>query len=404
MRKRSTKVKLQIAIAAAAMLIVALPAVTVAAAPAPSSQPTSMQSASALLVDKVAPPRRQSSAYTSWKRSLPFWPRKGWLLGELTLFIAVGVVLAQVLEVAGVVKYLAVIAWPLVKLGKLEKEAAPAFLMAFQSGAVANSMLVSSRSDGSIDGRQLYTSVLVVSCLSLFAHLPTYVVPIGSVLGVQATVALFAVRFVAIFLEILVVLAVSRFVILPSLRHRAASASDASLAVTAEQLAAAQASRIKAEARLERAGGFWPTVWKRSRRTLLRLVICLIPTYAILATLEYNGFFRWLTGAAPGLFKLSFLPAESAAIIPAQAMSLYNGAIVAASFLDSGEITVQQAVLTILVGSMVTAPVRTLKHALPTYLAVLGPRAGLIMAIGAQVLRMAFLAGCTVVMLMIWNG
>ncbi len=364
-----------------------------------------MQSASAPSVDKPDPPRRQSSAYTSWKRSLPFWARKGWLLAELTLFIAVGVVLAQVLEVAGVVKYLAVIAWPLVKLGKLEKETAPAFLMAFQSGAVANSMLVSSRSDGSIDGRQLYTSVLVVSCLSLFAHLPTYVVPIGSVLGVQATAALFAVRFVAIFLEILVVLAVSRFVIMPRLqRRRAAGTSDASPAVTAEQLAAAQASRIKAEARLERAGGFWPTVWKRSRRTLVRLVLCLIPTYAILATLEYNGFFRWLTEAAPGLFKLSFLPAESTAIIPAQAMSLYSGAIAAASFLDSGEITVQQAVLTILVGSMVTAPVRTLKHALPTYLAVLGPRAGLIMAIGAQVLRMTFLAGCTAVMWMIWNG
>ena len=323
------------------------------------------------------------------------------MLAELSLFIALGVVLAQVLEVSGIVGYLAIIAWPVTKLGKLEKEAAPAFLMAFQSGAIANSMLVSSRSDGSIDGRQLYTSVFVVSCLSLFAHLPTYVLPIGSVLGVEATVAIFGVRLVAIVLEIVLVLSVSRLFVKPWLMRREQAGTSA---VTPEQLAAANEARRKAEARIQRRAGFWRTVWKRSRRTLKRLVLYLVPTYVAMATLEYTGFFRWLTKAAPGLFRFSFLPAESAAVIPAQAMSLYNGAATAANFVDSGSMTVQQAVLTILIGSIVTAPVRTLKHALPTYLAVLGPRAGLVMAVSAQVLRVVFLAACTAGLWMLWNG
>jgi hypothetical protein len=345
--------------------------------------------------------RPSSSAWKKWKRRLPFWPRKGMLILELSVFIALGVVLAQVLEVSGIVRYLAVIAWPLTALGKLKKEVSPAFLMAFQSGAIANSMLVSSLSDGSINRRELYTSVLVVSCLSLFAHLPTYVLPIGMVLGMQATMALFGVRFVAIILEIILVLTLSRVVIRPWLMRRAGTTPAD---VTPEQLEAARESRRKAEKRLRQQGSFWRTVWKRSHRTLRRLLLNLIPTYTAMAFLEYGGFFRWLANEVPGLFQFSFLPPESAAIIPAQAMSLYNGATVAASCVDSGAITVEQAVLTILIGSMVTAPIRTLKHALPTYLAVLGPRAGLIMAITAQVLRIFFMAVCTVALWIFWNG
>jgi len=33
--------------------------------------------------------QRSSSAYTDWKRHLPFWPRKGMLLLELSIFISI---------------------------------------------------------------------------------------------------------------------------------------------------------------------------------------------------------------------------------------------------------------------------------------------------------------------------
>ncbi len=81
--------------------------------------------------------------------------------------------------------------------------------MAFQSGAVANSMLVGQRDAGTLNDRELYTSVYVVSALSLFAHLPTFVVPIGVAFGWEATVALFAVRFLAIGLQIVLTLVIS---------------------------------------------------------------------------------------------------------------------------------------------------------------------------------------------------
>ncbi len=344
--------------------------------------------------------KRKSSAYTSWKRRLPFWPRKACLLAELSVFITLGVLLAQILEVSGAVKYFAVLTWPVIKLGRVGDVASPALLMAVQSGAVANGMLVSSRDRGQLNNRQLYTAVLIVSCLSLCAHLPTYVIPIGSVLGAEATLALFAVRFGAILMEIMVILLVSNLVVRRWTDHRIAETnvrdSDGGGADT-------QRAQDHSRRRERKKRGFWPTVWFGSWRTMRRLLIYLIPTYAVMAVIEYFGAFKVLAETVPGLCSFSFLPPQTTIIIPAQAMSLYNGAAAAAAYVDTGAISAKQAVLIILVGSLITAPIRTLKHAMPTYVAVLGPRAGPAMAIGAQVLRSIFLMICAVVMWIVWT-
>jgi len=337
----------------------------------------------------VAEQKKGSSgdSYKSWKRRLPFWPRKSLMLFELMIFISAGVLIGQVVEVSGFVKMLAWLTMPLTGIGKLSHHAGPAFLMAFQSGAVANSMLVSQRDSGQICNRELYTSVYVVSALSLFAHLPTFVVPIGIAFGWEATVALFGVRFSAIAIQIVLTLLISRFIF--------------GRLQIGEQLAVSSQVTTVREGRRKQ-GAFWATVWKRSRKTLTRLIIYLIPTFALMATLEYYGAFKWLAAAMPQLFTFDFLPPQSLLIIPAQALSLYNGAIAAANFIDSGAISTHQAVIIILFGSMVTAPVRTLRHALPTYVAVLGARPGLFMAVSAQVFRMLFLLLCTSILMVYW--
>lgn len=329
-----------------------------------------------------------SSAYTKWKRHLPFWPRKGMLLLELSLYISFGIFLGQVLEISGSIKLLSVLTLPITAIGKIRREAGPAFLMALQSGAVANSMLVAQRDQGSIDNRELYTSVYVVSALSLFAHLPTFVIPIGIAFGWEATIALFSVRIAAIAVQIIITLLLSRL-----LTRRFPPNGQF---IPSENPVTARKMR-------QRQGNFWITVWKRSKKTLRRLLTYMIPTFILLALFEYYGFFKWLAHAVPALFTFSFLPAESLLIIPAQALSLYNGAIAAANFIDAGQITTHQAVIVILFGSMVTAPVRTLRHAIPTYVAILGARPGMIMAITAQIIRMFFLFLCTLCLMWLWQ-
>jgi hypothetical protein len=149
-------------------------------------------------------------------------------------------------------------------------------------------------------------------------------------------------------------------------------------------------------------GAFWKRVWKRSRRTIRRLLLYVVPTFVAMALLEQFKVFEGLATWLPGLFKPAFLPSQAVAIIPAQAVNMYNGAIAAANFVDAGSLTIKQAVTVILLGSVITAPIRTLRHALPTYLATLGARPGTVMAVSAQALRVLFVLLCTWVMVMVW--
>ncbi|WP_235606810.1 nucleoside recognition protein [Syntrophotalea acetylenivorans] len=337
--------------------------------------------------------RENPSAYRSWKRQLPFWPRKTVLLIELAFMITIGILIGQVLEVAGWIGVLSVLAWPLIRLGRLPKAAGPAFIMAFQSGAVANSMLVTYRDEGTLNNRHLYTSVLVVSCLSLFAHLPTFIVPLGFAFGWMATGALFGVRFAAIALEIILVLIVSSWLS----RRWSENRTDFNVPAQTAVIEGVRSGRPAFASR-----EFWRKVWKRSQRTLRRLLLYVVPTFVVMALLEQFQAFDFLAAWLPGLFKPSFLPPQSVAIIPAQAVNMYNGAIAAANFIDAGNLTTKQAVTTILLGSVITAPIRTLRHALPTYLATLGARPGTVMAFSAQALRVLFVLLCTWVMVLVW--
>lgn len=361
----------------------------------------------------------EKSRYAKWKRALPFWPQKGWMLLELMAMLAAGVLLGQVLEVSGVIRYLAVLTWPLLKLGRLPTCAGPAFLMSFQSGAVSNSMLITAHDQGHMTRRELYTSVLVVSGLSLFAHLPTFVMPLGAVLGWQATLAFFSVRIAAIMLQVLLVLLLGGWLLRGWLDRKLASpAAGAGTAAAATPPAGHVCDQCpsgehctKREtpphdgAKPRKHGkpsGFWRKVWNNSARTLKRLIVFVVPTFVLMAVLERVGFFIWLGDRVPGLFKLSWIPPETMLILPAQAVNLYNGAVAAGNFVAAGAITPKQAVIVLLIGSVMTAPVRTLRHALPTYIATLGLRPGTTLAIGAQALRCCLVVICTFLLNWLW--
>lgn len=356
-------------------------------------------------LQKLQEKQGKASAYSRWKMQLPFWWRKAVVFIELALVICLGVILGQMIEVAGLVRYIAIVAWPLLRLGGLPRAAGAPFVMAFQSGAVANTMLVAAWDEGLLSKRQLYTSVLVVSCLSLFAHLPTFIIPLAAAFGVTAAAVFFSVRFSAILTQIIVMLLVSNLLI----RRFTCDVFPVPIKQMDESLpagVAAQNTRVIAAtcANIDNKGGssgFCMKVWRRSRRTLTRLLLFVIPTFFIMSALEWWHVFDnlevWLAG-----FSWSWLPPQAAAIIAAQLVSLYNGAIVAGSFVDSGAIQTQQAIVILLFGSVLTAPARTLKHALPTYVAVLGLRPGTLLAISAQVLRILFLGAATLLLVYFW--
>lgn len=331
-----------------------------------------------------------ANLYSSWKNQQNYWLRRLIVFAELALIISAGVILGQILEVAGLIRYIAILAAPILWLGKLPKAAATPFIMALQSGAVANSMLVNARDEGQLSARQLYTSVLVVSALSLFAHLPTFIIPLAMAFGTEAAGFFFGIRFLAIFLQIIVMLLVSRVIILRK------TGDPLKVIPDAERLEAETASKKMTSAtKTGSISTFCHKVWLRSRRTIKRLLIFLLPSFIVVTLLEHYNAFNWLGASFPNLFSYSFLPPQAAVIIPQQALSLYSGAILAGNFLDEGAINARQVVAILLCGSLVTSPIRTLRHGLQTYIAVLGPHTGTVMAVCAQALRVIFLGAAT---------
>jgi hypothetical protein len=335
-------------------------------------------------------PKGSVSSWDRYKMKLSFWPRKVVTFLELGLVIIFGIFIGQILEEIGIIKFLGFITWPISKLGRLPNTTSPAFIFALQSGAIANSMLVTQRDNGQLTKRELYTSVFVVSSVSLIAHLPTFIVPLGMAFGWKAATFYFGVRFSAIVVQVASILFVS------STFFYKKNDTAITIGITGEKIPA-KPEKMKPG----KSTPFFRRVWKKSEKSILRLLIYLLPTFFVTALLEKSGFFEWLGLAIANVPLISWLPAQAAAVIAAQAINLYNGAIMAASFVDSGAISIRDSILILLTGTLVTAPIRTLKHSLGSYVAILGARPGMIMAFATQFTRsfflLLFIIGCALI-------
>ena len=96
-----------------------------------------------------------------------------WPLTRLMLFITIGLLVGQIIEVSGWIKHMAVLARPLFRFGHLGDHCSAAFTTAFFSGVSANAMLLDFFKEGLIARRQLFLSNFINQLPAFFLHLPT---------------------------------------------------------------------------------------------------------------------------------------------------------------------------------------------------------------------------------------
>ena len=84
-----------------------------------------------------------------------------WPLSRLMMFIAIGLLVGQIIEVSGWIKHMAVLARPLFRFGHLGDHCSAAFTTAFFSGVSANAMLLDFFKDNHITRRQLFLTNFV---------------------------------------------------------------------------------------------------------------------------------------------------------------------------------------------------------------------------------------------------
>jgi hypothetical protein len=279
------------------------------------------------------------------------------LLGTVA-FIGGGLLVGQLMEGLGFSARLGVLAWPLIRRAHLPKEAGAAFSAAFASGVTANTLLYTSWQEGKLSKRQLIMANLLNAGLpAYFLHLPTTFFVVYALLG-KAALIYFGLTLAASVLRTLGVVGLSRLML------------PAATPVAGEP----EASRPSWPQ-------LWASTWPKFRSRLGRMLLVVLPVYALFFLLAQAGFFSWLSRGAARFAAGSLVPVEAMGVVVFAVVAEFNsGFAAAAALLQAGSLSLKQVVLALVIGNLVATPVRALRHQLPHYMGIYSP------GLGAQLL------------------
>jgi hypothetical protein len=294
--------------------------------------------------------------------------------------LAAGLSLASMLEALNWARFLARPARPLARAAHLSESSCAAFALSFVSPAAANSLLANAHSGGLISGRELTLANLFNSLPAYMVHTPTIFLLAWPALGPPAVV----------YVGLTLLAAAARTgltVILAAMILPPADVTAGTISLT-ESWHAEKASP----------GGALKKAGRRFARRLPRLVLFTVPVYVLMYVLQRQGQFallqEWLTAhmAWPG-----FLKPEAMGVIALHLAAESGAALGAAGFaLQSGSLEPRDIVLALMVGNILSTPVRALRHQLPAYAGFFRPSLALKLILANQSLRAVSMAAVAI--------
>jgi hypothetical protein len=275
---------------------------------------------------------------------------------------------AQIIEGAGWTRRIAVLARPFMQWGHLNGRMGAAFTTAFFSGIASLSMLMSFYRDGRITRRETFCTVLLNTFPSFFLHLPTTFFILLPLIG-SASIVYLLVMFGAAFFRLIIVLALTR-----------------------NSLPAAELDKPEIESEKINWGGLLRETAKKFGSRLRRILLIVVPVYLVVILISDMGFFLWLKGMLVRTMDWTFIPVEAASVVILSLMAeTTSGFAAAGAMLESGSLNVFQTVLALLIGNVLASPIRALRHQLPYYMGIFGPRFGLSLMLASQAFRVGSL-------------
>jgi hypothetical protein len=315
----------------------------------------------ALLTDSLVTSKLFQDPVILWKRLI--WP-----LIRLTVFISIGLFVAQVIEGMGWTNRLAVMARPFMRWGRLPERIGAVFTTAFFSGTTSLSMLMSFHKDGTVNRREVTIAVLLNTFPTFFLHLPTTFFIILPLVG-KAGLVYLLLTFGAALLRLIAVLTYTHF-------HLPESGGD---------------YPMKEKNEKNRKGLLRDTVRKFKSR-LTRMIMIILPVYMIILLISDMGFFLWLRKILAQGINVTFIPVEAMSVVIFSLVAEFtSGYAAAGAMLESGALTVFQTVLALLIGNIIAAPVRALRHQMPYYMGIFEPKMGARLVVMGQSFRVASL-------------
>ncbi len=291
-------------------------------------------------------------------------------LGRLLGYLTAGLLVGQIIERLGWAAKLADLVRPLTRWGRLRRESGAAFVACFVSGIVANTMLMGFRQEERITTQELVLTYLVNNGLPIFlVHLPSTFFIVASLAGTAGLYYL-GITFVAACLRSLGALAYARMVLPPVQKTSTASSTET----------------------VRRKTRNLPSFWSRFGDRLFRIALFTVPIYTLVFLANEAGAFIRLREATAQWIAVDFYPIETASVIVfAVAAEFSSGMATAGALLDAGTLTAKQAALALICGTIVSTPIRAIRHQLPTHTGIFSLKLGSQLLFLSQGLRVTSL-------------
>lgn len=267
----------------------------------------------------------------------------------LNLFtgLAVGLFFASFLEALNLTQYIAKLTLPFVKYAHLNSISATSFALALFSPASANAMLGEALQTKKISEKEVIISNLFNSLPSTLTHIPAFFFMSFPILG-KAAVIYTCISVVTALFRTAATIIVGRF-LLP--------------ACELEEHTPAQKmpeKRLWQEA--------FSIAWKRFAKRLPRLLFIGIPVYFLMFYLQYFGCFKSMENWLVNSLGFDFLKPESLSIIVLYMAAELRASLVAGGTVyQAGLLTANEVVLALLIGNVLSTPMRGIRHQLPAY-------------------------------------
>ena len=306
------------------------------------------------------------------------WPQVILPIIRITFFIAVGLFIANFIESLNWTNRLALLARPLIRLGRLSAVTGASFSMAFISGVSANTMLAEGFDKGQMSKKELILANLFNSLPRFFLHLPTtffLTVPLIK----TAALLYVGLTFAAAILQTMLVV-VSGRILLPENDGSCQTPPPRSIQTSWQTALATSAKRLK--------------------KRIGKVMLFLVPVYLLFFLFSRYGLFTRIEEfISAKVWFLSWLNPQSLSIVVLHVTTEFSAGLSAASvLLAQNSLTVKEVVLALLVGNILSTPIRAIRHQMPYYSGIYSPQLALELVGVSQISR----ALCVIVVAVIY--
>ncbi|XOF32751.1 MAG: hypothetical protein ACL93V_12055 [Candidatus Electrothrix sp. YB6] len=303
---------------------------------------------------------------------LLLWHELGWPLIRLLLFISVGLIAAGFIEALNWTRKMSVAAAPMIRFGRLSDLTGAAFSMAFFSGVAANTMLSEAYEKKKISKKELVLANMFNSLPTYFLHLPTtFFITVPLIRG--AAFIYIGLTLGAALLRTLAITVLSRFLL------------------AGRQTAGKQVQNTAEKISIREAGQRTVLRFKKRIRKIIRFTV---PIYVVFFALSEAGMFQLLKDTlAARLTFLAWLSPQAVSIIALQVAAEFTAGLVAAgALLQDGSMSNEAVILTLLIGNVLSSPIRAVRHQFPYYAGIFKPRLAMQLILFSQTFRAVSIA------------